>query len=126
MCDVDGASDVWKPVWVRARTQHRCSECGATIPAKETYMRVGSLCEGQWETLYVHEVCWKLWEFVHAVLCGGRGHITIGGLWEEIVNFESPDFGFWEDGDYDAEEAVREGLKGLYHEITTHYQALEA
>jgi hypothetical protein len=88
MCYVGDSSDVWDEEMVRARKPHRCDECRTEIPTGVRYIRIGSLYEGQWETLRMHFECRVLWGAVHLDLCEGRGAMMVGGLDEELRNYE--------------------------------------
>lgn len=98
MCYVGDACDVWREELVRARKLHRCDECFAPIPVGCRHVRIGSLFEGHWDTHRVHWECRILWGAVRQDLCKGKGLIVIGGLDEELSEYES-DTAAWDDDD---------------------------
>lgn len=51
---------------VKARTAHKCTECGRVIAAGEVYERVGSLFDGRWETYKTCSHCMALRQWVKA------------------------------------------------------------
>lgn len=58
---------------VRARKEHRCSECGRTIPAGETYYRADGLFEGRWDIYHTCAHCKVACDWLKAN-CGGFLH----------------------------------------------------
>ncbi len=88
MCYVDDGCDVWNLTHRKARKRHRCDECGGAIPVAVLYAQINTLFEGRWDILRVHAECMQLWNDVHRVLCGGEGLILIGGLHEELRQYE--------------------------------------
>lgn len=52
MCYVDDGDlcTVWKEVKQKARKEHECGCCGATISVGQLYMRTGALFDGHWST----------------------------------------------------------------------------
>lgn len=69
-CDCD-YSAVWDERKLRARKEHRCSECHGTIKRGETYTRIASLYDGRWTTIRRCEDC-------SVILCD-LGRLTTGG-----------------------------------------------
>ena len=57
-CSCDGESaDVYSTKRVRARKQHKCSECKEVIEPGETYKRDSYLMDGSWSHLKICEYC---------------------------------------------------------------------
>lgn len=92
MCFDGDACTVWVETRRRARKQYACLECGSTIPNGARYVNIRSYLDS-WETMRIHVECMALWRLVRENLCGGGGLILIGGLDEELGNYELNDLG---------------------------------
>lgn len=110
MCDLDWPSTVWNEQIVRARKPHRCYECRTPIPVGCNHVRIGSLCDGNWDTYRMHWECTVLWRSMSADLCG-QSVIIAGGLDEELEQYRD-----------------EEGLpyRERFEAIKAHYSAFEA
>jgi len=89
-CDFDPCT-IWRDEPRRARKAHRCSDCGGTITAGETYRSLAMLFDGEWSTakrcadcqFMVHEV-----ERTFMQKCGGTWCLYIGDLplsWDDLM-----------------------------------------
>lgn len=82
-CDmIDEYAQVWDEKWQKARKEHRCNECPFPIEKGETYMRVGSLFEGKWETFRRHKEC------ENAGKMDKHCHSAMGYVREDLVECE--------------------------------------
>jgi hypothetical protein len=87
VCDTDfDTCDVFDITTPVARKPHRCGECDLPVKPGRTYVRVGSLYEGQWSTYHAHAECFALMRFIEKEVCGDHGTILLHGLGEEITN----------------------------------------
>lgn len=124
MCyDGDGC-DAWTPHVQRARKPYKCDECDAPIPAGVRYVRIGSLFDGHWETMRVHWECLQLWYTVQLHLCGGRGLIIIGGLDEELREYDDENVRFGTDDEPQETEAAP--YRARLEAIRAKYRAVAA
>ena len=57
MCFDNDFCDVWDEMIVKARKHHPCDECQDGIQSGELYKRIGSLYEGEWDTLRLCARC---------------------------------------------------------------------
>ena len=118
MCYTDGdACDIWNEKTVRAVKPHRCDECSGDIPVGCVHLRIGSLFEGEWDTLRVHVSCMALWRFVHKEVCDGEGFILVGGLATEIGEQDDYDGPDPEDPSADSTKSTLEWLYELATEL---------
>lgn len=97
MCYDGDPADVWIVKRRRARKAYECYECSAPIPARAEYIRIKYLLEGKWDDATLHVECDALWKFVHQVVCDGEGLIMLGGLGEEIREYEENETPSWDD-----------------------------
>lgn len=109
MCDTSNNASVFDVRYVRARKQHRCEECRAPIPVGILHARIGMLIEGSWSTNRMHYECLVLWGSAAGELCGHPGYVFVGGLWEEL-------------GEYDGDPAA-EPYRQRFKQIRAIYEA---
>jgi hypothetical protein len=69
-------------------------ECGLPVKVGREYVRVGWLCDGNWNTYRVHAECYALARFIEREVCGDHGTILTEGLGEEIANLGEYDGGY--------------------------------
>ena len=92
MCNIDAdPADIWVQTRQRARKRYVCSECGAPIPAGFEYWKASGLNEGAWFRYKTHVECQALWDFCWSELCRKEGAMTVGGLADEIDEYDSPE-----------------------------------
>jgi hypothetical protein len=92
MCSTLGEySVIWDEKRQRARKTYRCEHCDRAITPGTSYIRIGSLYDGSWDTIRIHAECDAVCEFIKQHICeahGERGTIMIGELNEEITSLE--------------------------------------
>lgn len=131
MCLDDGdEADVWCERRRRARKRWRCCECGAPIPVGCEYIRVTLLADGVWSGGQQHIECCELWLLVQVDLCGNEGLHYLGGLEDELREYE-PGYGDEEDvdiNDQTKEQRVECGasLMDLFMAVREVYGAMGA
>jgi hypothetical protein len=109
----------------RARKPRRCCECGRAIPSGETYVRKAGKWDGRTASYDTHLACEDLRDFIEEVVCGGHGHIYIGGLSDEIGEvgeYLDQDHDAWEEAD----QAVPNPMREVYDFICDSYPAHES
>ena len=74
-CECDDGPTLYSAREIVARKPHTCCECGATIPAGDTYERVKGLWDGAWATYATCERCADLRESVASKLCVNFGEL---------------------------------------------------
>jgi hypothetical protein len=92
MCSSHGEySAVWSENRQRARKVHRCDHCYRAITPGTSYIRIGSLYDGHWDTLTIHAECDAVCDWIKKEICGAhgeKGDILVGELDEEIRSLE--------------------------------------
>lgn len=74
MCMIDGAEkySIWKEKTItKARTEHKCDECGRAIAKGETYTIYKGFSDGEWST---HPIC------RHCIVACGWLRVTCHGF----------------------------------------------
>lgn len=96
MCNIgDGeAPTLYNETKPKARKQHKCCECGATIEPGETYQRIEGMWEGDFRTFKTCSFCDATRDKADKEFRLKYGRIPLGQLWECV----GPD--------YAAEDAV--------------------
>lgn len=71
---------------IRARTEHRCTECRRTIEAGETYRKSRGLMDGRWYTFKTCAHCETIWAWLYAICNGSLFEQVIDDLNEHWIN----------------------------------------
>jgi hypothetical protein len=71
---IEEYSIVWNQTDVKARKEHRCSECPFPIEPKETYIRIGSM----------HKLCYESGEM------SDHCHSIIGEVYDDLRDCDIP------------------------------------
>jgi hypothetical protein len=87
-----GSEDLSQPEFfrekmVKAKKQHKCGECGATIEPGEKYENAVGVWDGEFST---HKTCSICCEVRNELFCGSYG---FGEVWQEIREWDSVELG---------------------------------
>lgn len=120
MCYDDGdGAEVWIEATRKARKPYTCCECNGPIPPGAKYVCISGIQDHEPFRYHAHAECMELWHFTQNVVCGGNGMIMIGGLREELHQYDTMgDVGYWTNDDNDW---IGPDLESLLDEVRDHY-----
>lgn len=123
MCLDGDPADIYAERLRRARRRYECEECGGPIPAGVKYIHVTCLSEGSWSYGRQHVECCEIWQFVQIVLCGSEGLRYVGGLRDELREYDDASERWDDEGN--RLPAAHGSLESLLDECADGYRALE-
>lgn len=81
----DGSPEICETRWPRARKEHRCGECGATVRKGEEYQRISGKYDGEF---FDEKTCIDCAEVRDAFTC--EAPPIFGQLWADMKEFVFP------------------------------------